>query len=38
METDPVCGKKIEKAESGGQSDYEGRTFYFCSSWVYGKI
>jgi len=32
MENDPVCGMKIEKADAAGQSDYEGQTFYFCSS------
>ena len=32
MENDPVCGMQIEKADAAGQSDYEGRTFYFCSS------
>ena len=32
METDPVCGMQIEKADAVGQSDYNGRTYYFCSS------
>lgn len=31
-QTDPVCGMQIEKADAAGQSDYNGRTFYFCSS------
>ena len=31
-EKDPVCGMQIEKSDAAGQSDYEGRTFYFCSS------
>jgi YHS domain-containing protein len=31
-QTDPVCGMQIEKTDAAGQSDYEGRTFYFCSS------
>ena len=32
MEKDPVCGMEIEKADAAGQSDYKGRTIYFCSS------
>ena len=31
-QTDPVCGMQIEKADAAGQADYEGRTYYFCSS------
>ncbi len=31
-QTDPVCGMQIEKADAAGQSDFEGRTYYFCSS------
>lgn len=29
---DPVCGMQIEATDAAGQSDYEGRTVYFCSS------
>ena len=32
MENDPVCGMQIEKADAAGQSEFEGRTYYFCSS------
>jgi len=32
MENDPVCGMQIEKEDAAGQSDFEGRTYYFCSS------
>ena len=31
-EKDLVCGMQIETSESVGQSDYQGRTYYFCSS------
>ena len=31
-QTDPVCGMQIEIRDAAGQSDYQGRTFYFCSS------
>ena len=29
---DPICGMQVEEAEAAGQSDYEGRTYYFCST------
>lgn len=29
---DPVCGMTIEEADAVGTSEYEGRTFYFCSN------
>ncbi len=32
MQTDPVCGMEIEERNAAGQSEYQGRTFYFCSS------
>jgi Cu+-exporting ATPase len=28
---DPVCGMNIESETAAAQSQYEGRTFYFCS-------
>jgi Cu+-exporting ATPase len=30
-EKDPVCGMQIDPSDAAGQSDFEGRTFYFCS-------
>ena len=30
--TDPVCGMQIETSDAAGQSEFEGRTYYFCSS------
>lgn len=30
--TDPVCGMTIDSDTAVGQSQYEGRTFYFCSA------
>ena len=30
--TDPVCGMQIETSGAAGQSEFEGRTYYFCSS------
>jgi YHS domain-containing protein len=28
---DPVCGTDVEVARAPASTDYEGRTFYFCS-------
>ena len=27
---DPVCGMEVEPDEAAGQSDYQGKTYYFC--------
>ena len=35
---DPICGMQVEEAEAAGQSDYEGRTYYFCSTSCKGKF
>ena len=32
METDVVCGMKIDPAKAAGQSQYQGKTYYFCSA------
>jgi len=29
--TDPVCGMQIDPAKAAGKSDYNGKTYYFCS-------
>lgn len=31
MTTDPVCGTNIDEQRAAGKSDYQGKTFYFCS-------
>ena len=31
MAIDPVCGMTVEPATAAGQSDYQGKTYYFCS-------
>jgi YHS domain-containing protein len=28
---DPVCGMLLDSAEAAGQSQYQGKTYYFCS-------
>ncbi len=30
---DPVCGMTILPSEAAGQTDYNGRTYHFCSEW-----
>ena len=30
--TDPVCGMSVESETAAAQSQYQGRTFYFCSA------
>jgi YHS domain-containing protein len=31
MEMDPVCGKTVSRGEVAERSEYQGRTYYFCS-------
>ena len=31
METDVVCGMKVDPAKAAGQSQYNGKTYYFCT-------
>lgn len=32
MKTDPVCGMQINEQQAAGTSDYQGKSFHFCSS------
>jgi P-type Cu+ transporter len=32
MAKDPVCGMQVEERQAAEQSDYQGQTYYFCSS------
>jgi YHS domain-containing protein len=32
MERDPVCGMDVEPDEAPAEIEYEGQTFYFCST------
>jgi Cu+-exporting ATPase len=32
MEKDPVCGMSIDPQKAAGKSEYQGKTFYFCSA------
>jgi Cu+-exporting ATPase len=31
MTTDPVCGMEVDEAEAPATTEFEGRTYYFCS-------
>jgi YHS domain-containing protein len=31
MAKDPVCGMQVDEKKAAGQSQYQGKTFYFCS-------
>lgn len=32
MAKDPVCGMQVIETSAAGRSEYEGRTYYFCST------
>jgi Cu+-exporting ATPase len=32
MEKDPVCGMSVDPKNAFGKSDYQGKTYYFCSA------
>lgn len=32
MHTDPVCGMQINEHQAAGKSDFQGKTFHFCSA------
>jgi Cu+-exporting ATPase len=31
MEIDPVCGMMVDPKTAAGKSEYQGKTYYFCS-------
>lgn len=31
MERDVICGMDVDPAKAAGTSEYQGRTYYFCS-------
>jgi Cu+-exporting ATPase len=32
MAKDPVCGMPVNEQSAAGTSEYQGRTYYFCSA------
>ena len=32
MARDPVCGMHVDEQQAMGKSEYQGQTYYFCSS------
>ena len=37
-QTDPVCSMQIEETDAAGQSEFEGTTYYFCSTTCKNKF
>ncbi len=31
MARDPVCGMEVEERKATGESEYKGKTYYFCA-------
>ena len=31
MAVDPVCGMQVDEKQAAGKSEYQGKTYYFCS-------
>ena len=31
MERDPICGMQVDPNKAAGSSEYQGKTYYFCS-------
>ncbi len=38
MSTDPVCGMEVHENLAAAATQYEGETFYFCSTRCLGKF
>lgn len=38
MEKDVVCGMQVDPAKAAGTSNYQGKTFYFCSKGCKAKF
>ncbi len=38
MERDVVCGMQVEPAKAAGTSEYDGKTYYFCSKGCKAKF
>ena len=38
MEKDVVCGMQVHPAKAAGSSQYNGKTYYFCSKGCKGKF
>jgi YHS domain-containing protein len=35
---DPVCGMTVDPARAAGESEYQGETYFFCSTGCKGKF
>lgn len=36
--TDPICGMQVDESDAAGQSEYKGKTYYFCSTGCKAKF
>jgi YHS domain-containing protein len=32
MAKDPVCGMQVDESKAAGKAEYQGQTYYFCST------
>lgn len=38
MERDVICGMQVDPATAAGKSEYNGKTYYFCSGFCKQKF
>ncbi|MEO7672446.1 MAG: YHS domain-containing protein [Pyrinomonadaceae bacterium] len=38
IHTDPICGMQVEESDAAGQYEFEGKTYYFCSTGCTAKF
>ena len=38
MEKDPVCNMQVDSQNAAGKSEYQGKTYYFCSAGCKSKF
>ena len=38
VQKDPVCGMQVDPQKAVGKSEYEGKTYYFCSAGCKKKL
>ena len=38
MTKDPVCGMQVEENKAAGKTEYQGKVYYFCSTYCKAKF
>jgi YHS domain-containing protein len=38
MAKDPVCGMQVEENKPAGKTEYQGKIYYFCSTYCKAKF